>query len=246
MTCSPHDLDAYLDGDLGPDQAARVREHAASCTTCDAEINAARQLEAAFAQARSARVPSAVVAAALAAARRSPARPPQAAERVATPSPKRRFRAPVLALVAVVALATTWAIVEAPRPEAPVVAQNTAAPQTDPQAVTSPEPAVVLGPTQPEPAPVPPPDTAPPPTSTRRPSDTDRVAEGPDPQPLLAEAPASEKTPDPTPAEIEQAKDDLQLAFALIDDAQRQAARTIREESGPLTDALHHTYPFYP
>lgn len=245
MTCSPHDLDAYLDGDLGPDQAALVREHAASCTACDAEINAARQLDSAFARARSVRVPSAVVAAALADARRSPARPPQAAERAAAPSPKHRFRAPVLALVAVVALATTWAIVEAPRPEAPAVAQNTPAPATDPQAIPTPESDVVLDPAMPEPASAPP-DTAPPPTPTDRPSDIDRVTEDPDPEPLLAEAPASEEPLDPTPAEIEQAKDDLQLAFALIDDAQRQAARTIREESGPLTDALDHTYPFSP
>lgn len=47
-----------------------------------------------------------------------------------------------------------------------------------------------------------------------------------------------EPEPQPTQAEVQQALDDVQLAFALIADAGRRTGRTVREEIIPETRAL--------
>ena len=54
---------------------------------------------------------------------------------------------------------------------------------------------------------------------------------------LVAEA-------EPTPADIERAQAELQLAFALISDAQRQAGRAVRNETGALSSTLDQTLHF--
>ena len=256
MTCpAPHRLDAFLDGDLDAADAAHVREHVAACPACGREAALARQVASALADARAVRAPNGLAAAAIAEARaRPPARPPARPARASDRSPSlqsRRGRALSLAavvLAAVVAVATTWATLDAPAPrhDAPLVAEGVpqgpstdavpvpppaeqqaeaAAPDNRPEAPTAPAPV------QAAPAPLaeaPRPLAAPPP-------------DAPAPEPIAQAAPAEEA---PTAAEVEQAKEDLQLALSLVADAQRQAGRALRDEAGPLASTLDQTLPF--
>ena len=260
MTCpAPHRLDAFLDGDLDAADAAHVREHVAACPTCGREAALARQVAGALADARAVRAPAGLAEAAIAEARarpsegapaRLPARPGRAGDR--SPSlQSRRGRALALAafaLAAVVAVATTWATLDAPAPrhDAPLVAEGVpqgpstdavpvpppaeqqaeaAAPDNRPEAPTAPAPV------QAAPAPL---AEAPRPLAAPAP-------DAPAPEPIAQAAPAEEA---PTAAEVEQAKEDLQLALSLVADAQRQAGRALRDEAGPLASTLDQTLPF--
>lgn len=258
MTCpAPDRLDAYLDGE--PDAA--VRRHVDECPTCAAEVALARQIDAALAEAGTVRAPDGLVAAALAEARgtrpaRWPVRPSQAADR-ATARRSRRgplLTASALALAVVVVVATTWATREAPRPTAdrPLVTDvstppgvpvdiptEAAKPDTEPGPEDSDEPLAPLAAPANRPVPS---DPGPAPTAPRPTAEPDPVVEPaatPEPEPI-----AQAEDAEPTPAEVEQAADDLRLAFALVADAQRRAGRALRNEAGPVVSTIDHALPF--
>lgn len=48
MTCNPEQILAYIDGDLSPDDAARVRAHTASCEECRQILQSEQALESAL------------------------------------------------------------------------------------------------------------------------------------------------------------------------------------------------------
>ena len=50
--------------------------------------------------------------------------------------------------------------------------------------------------------------------------------------------------PDPTPEEIEAAREDLALAFHLVAEAQTQARQAVRAEATPLTHTIDRALPF--
>ncbi|MCC6743020.1 MAG: zf-HC2 domain-containing protein [Acidobacteria bacterium] len=48
MTCNPEQILAYIDGELSPDDAARVRAHTASCESCRQILQAEQAIESAL------------------------------------------------------------------------------------------------------------------------------------------------------------------------------------------------------
>lgn len=254
MTCPPAPrLDAYLDGDLDAADHDRVRRHVEACAACAAVVDAERQLAEAFVRARSVRAPEGLVAAALAEARkaeaaapaRAAARPAPAADRAPT-GPPARTRTPVLRRVVVLgcavaaALVSTWALLDSAPDSAPAVAERVA-PAPAPLADDGPAEPPALPPQTPPAAQAPAAPPAPPAAPAPPPAEP-RPEEAPD-SPLVADA-ALDGEDAPSPADVEQAKRELQLAFALVADAQRQAGRTVRAEAGTLSDALDSTIPF--
>jgi anti-sigma factor RsiW len=92
MTCAPHQLDAYIDGELAPDASAAVEAHLQSCPACSAEALARLQLKRSVRAAAQAYQPS-----------------PEFRARIATQvasrrSPMQFWTSPVLAAVAAVLL----------------------------------------------------------------------------------------------------------------------------------------------
>lgn len=69
----------------------------------------------------------------------------------------------------------------------------------------------------------------------------DLIADGDDPK---ASPPSQEIEDAPSAEAIEAAREDLALAFALIDRAQSRAGQRVREEAGALSSTIDHTLPF--
>ena len=242
--CPP--IEPYLDGRLSEPDAQRFEAHAAECPACEAALLAddlGLGADLALADLADVTCPPEVLAAARPAGRRAPDR--SAVARGGAPAHRRRWLASgvvVAAALAVVALVlvprdaaapvatgpATVATAETPPDPSPLAEATEAAP--DAVAVTAePEPAA---PTRPAGASAPVPERARPAPSAPAPV---RVAE--------ADAPAD---PDPTDQEIEAAARDLALAFALVDDAQSRARRTVRDEVGDLSSTLDHALPYSP
>ncbi|HEY2861785.1 MAG TPA: zf-HC2 domain-containing protein [Terracidiphilus sp.] len=97
MTCAPHQLDAYIDGELAAADAAAVEEHLHTCAACSREALARMQLKHAVRSAAQAFAPSADFRARVAASIK-PAR-----------TPMRLFRSPMLlgSLAAVLLIAVS-------------------------------------------------------------------------------------------------------------------------------------------
>lgn len=71
-------LDPYIDGELSPEETARVREHLHTCDGCRAYVQAALAIRDAFPEAEDTPVPDGFAAGVMAAIRRTP--PPEAPE----------------------------------------------------------------------------------------------------------------------------------------------------------------------
>ena len=264
MNCPnrPTDLDLLL---AGEPTDARVREHAETCTACASEVALARQIDAALASRRTVTAPPEVIAAALAEVRRTPthralaeARPATAGAASGARTSRPLWRTSAFAFAAVLAFALAWTALRAPEPSTEtVVAENEATePLAEPTPVVTPADDPEVEPTAPEAeasetdtpeAAAPAPRRAAPRQRPRQPVPQPRTPASPvdaeaAPDAAIAQNDAPEAAP--TPEDIARARDDLQLAFALIGDAQRQAGRAVRAEGGALSTAIDQTIPF--
>ena len=163
-------------------------------------------------------------------------------------------------LAALIALAMAWnAWFDAERP-APQIAQtvpplpvdSSATPAATPLRDAAPAPtrpeADAVARAAPRPDPAPPASVTPPTPSVTLPTTPPReqVARAAAPDEAISEAAADVANVDEPPSAqaIEAARDDLALAFALIDDAQSHARSRIRSEAGPISSTLDQALPF--
>ena len=245
MTNTCFRLDDYLDGRLSDADAEAFETHTLACPACDAALDEAAPDLSAL---RDVACPPEVVEAALRTARRAPAVAPDRSPAVGRS--RRRFAFVPLALAAALAVAVGIGVTldrGADGPPQPIAEAVTPAdvPETSatevppaepapPASNTTAEPEPVATP-RPTPAPPPLPAPAPAPEPIARPSD-DFVAQA-DPAPDTTE-------PEPTPEEIEAAREDLALAFHLVAEAQTQARQAVRAEATPLTHTIDRALPF--
>jgi len=251
MTAPCLRLDDYLDGRLSAADAEAFETHTLTCSDCDAALDEAAPDLSAL---RDVTCPSEVVEAALRAARRAPALAPDRAPAVRQRS-RRRFAVGPLALAAALAVAVGIGVTldrGSDGPARPIAEAVTSAdeptPSTTPVTPAEPTPAASDSTTEPEavaptpqpvPTPAPTPRRAPAPPSPPEPAAPpadDLVAQA-DPVPEAAE-------PEPTPEEVEAAREDLALAFHLVAEAQTQARRAVRAEATPLTHTIDRALPF--
>ena len=89
-------LDPYIDGELSPEETARVREHLHTCDGCRAYVQAALAIRDAFPEAEDTPVPDGFAAGVMAAIRADAAprkrRRPRWAKTLLRPAPPRRHR----------------------------------------------------------------------------------------------------------------------------------------------------------
>lgn len=238
-------LDAYLDGDLAPEEARAFEAHAAHCPACTDELTLARQVLTALRALPAAPCPDDLFEAALVRiAREAEDRPARPASRARTP----RWRAVGLG-AALLVLAAAALLVLRPAAEMNPEGPTTASVQPSP---ALPEPVVL------PPSTVPPPDVAAtedahaPIASDARPVLRRRA---PRPAPPVNDLPPNEdivETPTATPSDLhspeaEAARDGALLAFALVADANRHAGEAVREnvgaQLGHVSDALSLAFP---
>ena len=218
--CTPRE--AYLDGSLSPKEVAAFEDHVATCEACLAPPFSDEE-RALLADLQAVTCPPDVLAAALAAV---PAgRPDRAPRRHVARRRVRPVWAGVAFAAALAVLVATWSLrqdSQAPPPFAdagsqPVVPSVTAPPPAPP----SPEPVV--------------PEAAPPAPVQRgasRPRTTP-ARPSPTPAPIAQVVPQEPAPPDSVAA----ARDELLVAFAIVAEAQDQAARATTEA---LADGVAH------
>lgn len=247
MTPTPcQTLDAYLDGRLTEAEAAAFEAHLGDCETCLAAADADDPLSHVLGSLADVPCPPDVLDRALAEARRqSPDRPP-AARRARV----RRWRYAALPLAALAVAAAVWTVRpphDAPAPlatAAPEASAPAAPPASTQDLAARPQPA----------APVPSAEATPPPTSEPLAAADDPPTDGPAASPSSAVAAPADTPPAvarAAPADsVRAAKDQLMLAFALVADAQEDAADAVATGVGHVSDALRSTpllvLPYHP
>ena len=235
----------YLGGRLAEPDAQRFETHASTCDACDAALLAddlGLGDELGLAALADVTCPPELLTSVLPASRRAPDRP-SAARSAARRRRGRLWVAPTALAVAAVAVFL-------------LMPHDTADPLAsagDPTETVDPDP------TRPEPsgdgteaegvaqdaplvasAEAAPTVTAPPrPTPSRAPARPTRS----DSAPIQVAEDAPPADPDPTPEEIEAAARDLALAFAIIDDVQSRAGRTVRKEVADLSSTFDYAIP---
>ena len=239
-------LDAYLDGDLAPAAARAFEAHAETCRACADELALARRIEGAFRALPQEPCPYGVYQGALdRIAHEGKDRPPlPTASRVRIRRPRWQLAGLSVAFAVLVAL-TLFLLHPASAP-----------PSAGEVAVTA---------TDTPPATVAPLDEAPPDDQATTPDDS---LEAPSPAPEAPAAPVRRATPrtaaprayvaaapnappsappsataeEPTPEEVESAREGVLLAFSLFADANRRATEAVRSNVGQqlehVTDAL--------
>ena len=265
-------LDAYLDGTLSEDQAERFERHASECHDCELALDATLEMplalladdtcppavlasalaatEAEWLDAWSRELrglaetpcPSAVLDAALRQTRRAPDRSP-------VRSSRRSAVRWAVGIAALIAIGLAWSLrtpTDHARPEIaqtplPIPIDSGSAPAPLPDVSEVEEAPLTAQAPAPVPAPVEahPPPASPTPTPTIDSEPTDQIAEVDD---TTAPAPVDEDTP--SSEAIEAARDDLALAFRLVDRAQTQARSAVRDEVGVLSTTIEQTLPF--
>ena len=241
--------DDYLDGRLSEPDAQRFETHAADCDACDAALladNLGLGDGLGLAALADVTCPPEILAAVLPGSRRAPDRP-AAARPAARRTRGRLWLAPLGLAVAAVAVflmmprdraepiasADDPTVIIAPDSIQPELTDD--GPEADEVAADAP----LVDPAETAPTQAAPPRPAPRPTPPRVPARPSRSDSAPV---QVAEAPPPTE-PEPTPEEIEAAARDLALAFAIVDDAQSRAGRTVREEVADLSSTLDYAIP---
>lgn len=235
---SPCDrLDAYLDGQLAPDEEAHFEAHLASCETCLEEPVLPADLRADLANVA---CPPHVVANALLQARRAPDRFPR------TP-PRRPLRSVGWVAVAVLTVGLTlWAWPTPAPTEASFAEQRTFSPDSPPVQEGTPEVPRLEG--------APPSDPSGAQAGERGAAEASRRLQPParpqrSPAPPAAEQDERTRTPEAlvadtpaaSPDSVAVAREEVLLALAIVADAQDRAAGAVAHGVGRVSDALHST-----
>ena len=243
-------LDAYLDGDLAPAAARAFEAHAETCRACADELALARRIEGAFRALPQEPCPYDVYQGALdRIAHEGKDRPPlPTASRVRIRRPRWQLAGLGVALSVAFAVLVALTLFLLRPTSAPPSAEEVAVTATDTPSAT-----------------VAPLDEAPPDAQATMPDDS---LDAPSPAPEAPAAPVRRATPrtaaprayvaaatntppsappsataeEPTPEEVESAREGVLLAFSLFADANRRATEAVRSNVGQqlehVTDAL--------